>query len=66
MRAAMEQGRVTSRELVTQSLIRIATYEERLNAVITVNPNALAEADARDRERREGKVRGPCTAFRSR
>lgn len=59
MRAAMEQGRVTSRELVLQSLARIATYEDALNAVITVNPRALAEADARDRERREGKVRGP-------
>ena len=59
MRAAMEQGRVTSRELVSQSLMRIATYEENLNAVLAVNPRALAEADARDRERREGKVRGP-------
>ncbi|HYN42745.1 MAG TPA: amidase family protein [Thermoanaerobaculia bacterium] len=59
MRAAMEQGHVTSRELVTQSLMRIATYEENINAVIAVNPRALAEADARDRERREGKVRGP-------
>ena len=55
----MEQGRVTSRELVLQCLVRIATYEERLNAVMTVNPRALAEAEARDRERREGKVRGP-------
>ncbi len=59
MRAAMEQGRVTSRELVIQSLMRIATYEESLNAVITVNPRALAEADVLDSERREGKVRGP-------
>ncbi len=36
MRAAMEQGRVTSRELVVQSLARIAMYEETLNAVMTV------------------------------
>jgi amidase len=59
MRAAMEQGRVTSRELVIQCLIRIATYDKKLNAVMTVNPRALADADARDRERRDGKVRGP-------
>lgn len=59
MRLALEQGRVTSRELVQQSLLRIALYEETLNAVISVNPKALAEADVRDRERREGKVRGP-------
>ena len=59
MRTAMEQRRVTSRELVQQSLIRIATYEERLNAVIAVNPKALEEAEALDRERAQGKVRGP-------
>jgi amidase len=59
MRAALELGRVTSRELVLQSLSRIATYEETLNAVMTVNRKALAEGDARDRERKDGKVRGP-------
>ena len=50
MRNALQQGRVTSRELVTQYLTRIATYEDLLNAVITVNPHALAEAEARDLE----------------
>jgi amidase len=59
MRVAMEQRRVTSRELIQQCLVRIATYEERLNAVITVNPKALEEAEALDRERAQGKVRGP-------
>ena len=39
--------------------MRIATYEERLNAVIAVNPKALEEAEALDRERAQGKVRGP-------
>jgi amidase len=59
MREAMEQRRVTARELVQQSLTRIAFYEDRLNAVITVNRQALDEADALDRERAAGKVRGP-------
>jgi amidase len=59
MQAAMKQGRITSRELVTKYLVRIALYNRKLNAVITVNPNALNEADARDRERAQGKVRGP-------
>jgi amidase len=59
MRAAMDQRRVTSRELVQQCLVRIATYEERLNAVMAVNPRALDEAEALDRERAQGKVRGP-------
>ncbi|MBI4538401.1 MAG: amidase [Gemmatimonadetes bacterium] len=59
MRAAMERGRATSREIVLQYLTRIALYEDRLNAVIAVNPNALAEAEERDRERAQGRVRGP-------
>jgi len=59
MRAALEQGRITSRGLVQQSLDRIARYEPRLNAAISVNPRALDDAGARDRERRAGKVRGP-------
>src|SRR5580700_12024051 len=59
MRAAMEQKRVTSRELVTQYLIRIAVYDHRLHAAITINPNALKEAEQLDRERAQGKVRGP-------
>jgi amidase len=59
MRTAMEQKRVTSRELVTQYLTRIATYEDKIHAVITVNPRALQEADERDRERAQGRIRGP-------
>ena len=39
--------------------MRIAMYEEEVNAVLAVNPNALAEADRLDRERSEGRVRGP-------
>jgi amidase len=59
LRAAMDQRRLTSRELVLHYLARIATYEDKLNAVITVNPHALTEADERDRELAQGKVRGP-------
>jgi amidase len=59
MRTALEQHRVTSRELVTQYLTRIALYEDKLHAALTVNPRALDEADARDRERAQGQVRGP-------
>ena len=59
MQEAMSAGRVSSRELVEASLVRIATWEDLLNATMTVNPRALEEADARDRERAEGNVRGP-------
>ncbi|MDP3517035.1 MAG: amidase family protein [Pseudohongiella sp.] len=59
MQQAMESGQMTSRELVEQYLIRIALYEERVNAVIAINPNALADADRLDAERAAGHVRGP-------
>ena len=59
MQAAMEEGAITSRDLVRVYKDRIARYEETLNAVITENSKALAEAEALDRERAEGRVRGP-------
>jgi len=59
MRKALEQRRTTSREIVQQYLTRIALYEDHLNAIITVNPNALAIADSLDRERARGRIRGP-------
>jgi amidase len=59
MRAAMEEHRVTSRDMVVQYLTRIALYENKLHAVITVNPNALQEAEERDREYAQGRIRGP-------
>ena len=59
MQAAMKSGRTTSHAIVQQYLTRIATYEDTLHAALTVNPKALEEADALDRERRQGHVRGP-------
>jgi amidase len=59
MQQALDEGRVTSRQLVEQYLQRIALYEDKLNAAITINQNALADADRLDGERRAGKLRGP-------
>jgi amidase len=59
MQKAMREKRVTSRELVQQYLTRIAMYDDKLHATISVNPNALKEAEGLDRERVRGKVRGP-------
>ena len=59
LRTALEQGKTTSREIVQQYLTRIALYEDKLNAIITVNPKALEIADQRDLERKQKKVRGP-------
>jgi amidase len=59
MQRAMQEHRVTSRDIVTEYLTRIALYNGRIHAAIAVNPRALAEADARDAERAQGRVRGP-------
>src|SRR5215471_12527868 len=59
LQAALKSGRVTSRELVIQYLTRIAIYEHTLHAAIAINPHAIQDAEALDRERAHGKVRGP-------
>jgi amidase len=59
LQKAMREKRITSREIVQQYLTRIASYDSRLHATITVNPKALEQADQLDRERRQGKLRGP-------
>ena len=60
--AAMAAGQLTSEQLVRFYLDRIARLDRagpRLRAVISVNPDAIAEARALDAERRAGHVRGP-------
>src|SRR3984885_16317028 len=57
------QGKVyTSRQITELYLKRIDAIDKngpKLNAVIEVNPDALDIADAMDKERAAGKVRGP-------
>ena len=55
----MEQGRITSRQIVSEYLTRIARYDRLLGATLAVNARALDEADVLDRERAAGRVRGP-------
>jgi amidase len=58
--AAMRAGKLTSRQMVEEYLLRIRTYDQptRLNAIVLVNPSALAEADKLDQEfKRTGKMR---------
>jgi amidase len=59
LQKALTEGRVTSRQLVVEYLTRIALYEDQLKAIVTVNPKVLEEAEALDRERAQGRVRGP-------
>jgi amidase len=60
--AAMAAGTLTSEQLVKDDLARIAALDRkgpRLNAVIALNPHALADARKLDAERKAGHVRGP-------
>jgi Asp-tRNA(Asn)/Glu-tRNA(Gln) amidotransferase A subunit family amidase len=62
LQAALAAGTVTSRQLVAAYLARIAAYDQsgpRLNAIITLNSTAIAEAEALDRERAATGPRGP-------
>ena len=62
LQEAMTRGRITSKGLVQRYLARIKAIDKagpRINAVIEVNPEALAIAEALDRERKEKRVRGP-------
>ncbi|EXF24208.1 amidase [Nesterenkonia sp. AN1] len=65
LRAAFEQGSVTSEQLVQAYLDRIEAYDRRedrqgpgLNAMVVMNPAALDEARASDARRAAGQPRG--------
>jgi amidase len=58
----MQRGHLTSHAIVRQYLDRIGAIDKsgpHLNAIIELNPDALAIADQLDAERKAGKVRGP-------
>ncbi len=59
---ALQSGTVTSEELVAMYLARVDAYDKagpELNAMIYLNPNAIAEAQALDAERLTQGSRGP-------
>ena len=56
----LQSGKATSEALTRACLARIAVYQPKLNAFISVlGERALAQAKALDAERKAGKVRGP-------
>ena len=66
IQAAMRQGRITSRELVLQYLVRIALYNKSLNGIITVNRNALRQAEDSIASAPTAMCAARCTEFPSR
>lgn len=62
LQARLAAGTLTSRELTAAYLARIAAIDKggpAINAVIELNPDALAIAGQLDGERQAGRVRGP-------
>ena len=57
LQAWMKSGKLTSRRLVEMYLERIKQIDPKTRAVLELNPDALAIADALDKERRIGKTR---------
>src|ERR1035437_2480655 len=60
--ALMQRGALTSRELTQRFLTRIAQMDKTgvaINAVIELNPDALAMAEQCDTERKTGATAGP-------
>ncbi len=61
LQAKMKSGKLSSKTLTQMYLKRIAdidTSGPKLNAIIELNPDALAIATKMDEERKQGKIRG--------
>ncbi|MCF2487196.1 amidase [Dyadobacter sp. CY347] len=62
MQDGMKKGTLTSRAITKSYLDQIALLDRngpKINAVIEINPDALAIAEAMDAERKKGRLRGP-------
>jgi amidase len=59
LQLAMNEGKLTSVQLISFYLKRIAEMNPVMHAVIETNPSALAEAAASDARRKAGKLLGP-------
>jgi len=62
LQRGMESGQLTARSVTERYLERIAAVDRKgpmLRSILETNPDALEIADELDRERNEGRVRGP-------
>jgi aspartyl-tRNA(Asn)/glutamyl-tRNA(Gln) amidotransferase subunit A len=59
VQSAFASGTATSESLTQAFLDRIAAIDPRYNAIVFLNPDALADARASDKRRVEGKALGP-------
>jgi len=59
LQALMEAGTLSAESITLAYLARIERLDGKLNAVLAVSPDAIAQAKVLDEERSKGKVRGP-------
>jgi amidase len=62
LQVAMENGDITSKELVMYYLNRIAKFDQdgpKLNSILEINPDAVFIAEGLDYERKTRGIRGP-------
>ncbi|MDH7499714.1 MAG: amidase [candidate division NC10 bacterium] len=62
LQEGMQSGKYTARSITEMYLARIQQIDGKgptLKSILEVNPDALAIADQLDKERREGRLRGP-------
>ena len=57
LQTALENGQVTSKQLVEIYIARIKSIDAKLNSIIEMNPDALKIAEQMDKERKNGKIR---------
>jgi amidase len=58
VREAVAASRVSSAELVGSYLARIRECDSKFHAILSINPDAMAQARSLDAERRAGSIRG--------
>jgi len=62
LQEGMKSGKYTARSIAEKYLARIDAIDKQgpaINSLVEINPDALALADAMDKERAAGSVRGP-------
>jgi amidase len=59
LQAMMTRGEMSAKDITEAYLRRIASVDKQVNSMIELNPDAVSIAEQMDRERKDGKIRGP-------
>jgi Asp-tRNAAsn/Glu-tRNAGln amidotransferase A subunit and related amidases len=59
LQVMMTKGEMGAKDIAEAYLRRITSVDKQVNSIIEINPDAVKIAEELDRERRDGKIRGP-------